>query len=183
MEEQTDQSPPIGTDSSTDYEARENLWDQQWPGDSEAEQVHNVPDVDSLDEDLEFPGVVGTRDALESVRDAEPYMPATDPPVLPGGREAIHTATGFGTSPDEETSRAAPFASDEDLQDEILLLLREDSLTSHYTLLPHVVRGVVTIRGVVSDLQDSEHATSIVSEVEGVVDVVDEMTINPDVNA
>jgi hypothetical protein len=183
MEEQTEATQNIGTDSSTDYEERENLWDQQWPGDSEAEQVHTVTDIDNLDEELPFPDVVGTRDALESVRDAEAYMPPTDPPVLPGGREAIHTATGFGTSPDEEVSRDAPFASDADLEEEALVLLREDSLTSRYDLIPTVDSGVVTIRGVVSDLDDAEHALSIVGEIQGVVDVVDDMTLDPDVRA
>lgn len=181
--EEVGENQSIGRDSTDDYEVRENQWDQQWPGSSQQESVHPIEEIDNLGEESGFPDVVGTRDVMEAVRDAEPYMAPTDPPILPGGTEAIHTATGFGTSPEEETARQGPFKNDADLQDEALLMLRQDSLTSHYTLIPHVVDGVITIRGTVSDLDDAEHAASIVGEIDGVVDVVDEMQIDPDVEA
>src|ERR687884_585660 len=82
------------------YIERENEWDEQWPhAGVEASGGHPDDELDNIDEDTPFPGVVGTPDVIESVRDAEPYMPPTDPPVLPGGRDGIHVATGFGVSP------------------------------------------------------------------------------------
>jgi osmotically-inducible protein OsmY len=129
-----------------------------------------------------FPEAVGTRDPLEAVRDAEPYIAPIDPPVLPGGAEAIHTAAGFGTDVEEETSRGEPYENDGDLQDEILLLLREDSLASHWTIEPTVEDGVVTLRGTVPTVDDAEYIQSIIGEVRGVVDVEDEMTIDPNVS-
>jgi hypothetical protein len=171
----------LGEDSSDDYEARENLWDQQWPGDSEAERVHPTEEIGDEDEMSGFPDAVGTRDPMESVRDAEPYIPPIDPPVLPGGAEAIHTATGFGTDVEEETSRGTPYEHDADLEEEVLLLLRQDSLASHWTVQPTVVDGVVTLKGTVPTVQDAEYIQSIVGEIRGVQDVEDEMTVNPDV--
>jgi hypothetical protein len=172
----------LGEDSSNDYEARENLWDQQWPGDSERETVHPTREIDDENEMSGFPEAVGTRDPLEAVRDAEPYIAPIDPPVLPGGAEAIHTAAGFGTDVEEETSRGEPYENDGDLQDEILLLLREDSLASHWTIEPTVEDGVVTLRGTVPTVDDAEYIQSIIGEVRGVVDVEDEMTIDPNVS-
>jgi hypothetical protein len=180
--EEVGEDQQIGQDSSNDYEARENLWDQQWPGDSERETVHASRAIDDLDEMSGFPDAVGTRDPLEAARDAEPYIPPIDPPVLPGGTEGIHTATGFGTDVEEETSRGEPYMRDGDLQDEALLLLRQDSLASHWTIQPDVEDGVVTLTGTVPTVDDAEYIQSIVGEIRGVVDVVDEMTINPDVS-
>lgn len=183
-EEQIDQvgeaiSP--GKDSSNDYEARENLWDQQWPGTGTAETVHSREAIDDIDEVSGFPESVGTGDILEPIRDGEPYMPPIDPPVLPGGPEGIHTAVGFGTSVEDEAEREGPYTQDADLEEAATLMLRQDSLTSHYDLRPAVEDGVVTIRGRVSDVQDAEHAQAIVGGITGVVDVVDEMTIDPNV--
>jgi osmotically-inducible protein OsmY len=172
---------PIGEDSSDDYEARENLWDQAWPGDSEREVVHATREIGDEDELSGFPESVGTRDPLEAARDAEPYVPPIDPPVLPGGAEAIHTATGFGTDVEEETERGAPYERDGDVEDEVTLLLRQDSLASHWEIVPNVEDGVVTLRGTVPTVDDAEYIQSIVGEVRGVVDVEDEMTIDPDV--
>jgi hypothetical protein len=165
--------------SSDDYEARENLWDEQWPGGDGAEVVHIAAEPDNLDEELPFPDVVGTRDSIEAVRDAEPYVPPTDPPVLPGGREGITMATGFGTSPDEEAAEDEPLRNDLDIEDEVTLLLRQDSLTSRYNLGADVDNGVVHIRGRVASIDDAEHALSIVGELPGLVDIVDDMTIDP----
>lgn len=180
--EEVGEEQSLGEDSSNDYEARENLWDQQWPGDSEREEVHATRGIGDENEMSGFPDAVGTRDPLEAARDAEPYIPPIDPPVLPGGTEAIHTATGFGTDAEEETERGEPYQNDADLEEEILLLLRQDSLSSHWTVLPTVVDGVVTLKGTVPTVQDAEYIQSIVGEVRGVVDVEDETTINPDVS-
>jgi len=169
---------PTGRDSSMDYEARENLWDQQWPGVETGSRAHEN-EIDDLDEETGFPDSVGTMDPIEATRDAEPYMAPVDPPVLPGGREAIHTATGFGTSAEEEMAGGVPYAKDADIEEEALLLLRQDSLTSRYNLMAQANDGVVTIRGIVADVDDAEHALSIVGEIPGLVDVVDEMTLDP----
>src|SRR5437588_552129 len=103
-----------GVSSRNDYETRENQWDEAWPGGSHEEAVHPAGEIDNLDEETGFPDVVGTTDPLEAVRDAEPYEPPIDPPVLPGGTEGIHTAVGFGTSVDEEAAREGSLRNDAD---------------------------------------------------------------------
>lgn len=168
-----------GRDTDAEYEARENLWDEQWPTTSTEGESHPEEETDTQDELAGFPDTVGTSDPIEASRDAEPYIAPIDPPTLPGGVEAIHTATGFGESTQEEMAEGGPYRNDADLQEEAELMLRQDSLTSHYTLMPETNDRVITIRGVVSDIDDAEHALSIVGEIPGVLDVVDEMTIDP----
>lgn len=180
-EEQTRNIEEVGADSNNDYEARENLWDQQWPGTGTAETVHSVQSIDDIDELSGDPDAVGTGDVLEPIRDGEPYMPPIDPPVLPGGAEGIHTAVGFGTSVEEEALREGPYTQDADLEDAANLMLQQDSLISHYNVVASVRDGVVTLRGRVSDTEDAEHAEAIVGEIEGVVEVIDDTTIDPNV--
>ena len=122
----------IPENTSDDYLERENLWDEQWPGPRKPN--HPPEEPDNLDEELAFPESVGTSDMIESVRDQEPYSPPTDPPVLPGGKEGIHVATGFGRSADEEQAKNPPPRGDVDLHDEILRLLRDDSDTNTLSL-------------------------------------------------
>ena len=52
-------------------------------------------------------------------------------------------------------------------------------MTSHYDLIAEVNDAVITIRGAVTDLDDAEHALSIVGEMPGIADVVDELTLDP----
>lgn len=165
-----------GTESYID---RENQWDEQWPT-SEA-QIRNPhageePDADDLE--TPFPGVVGTTDVLEAVRDAEPYMAPEDPPVVPGGAEGIEIATGFGMGVEEEGETDALLRGDEDIRDEVMLALRQDSLSSQYTWSVNVVHGVVRLRGAVPSIDDAEHAMSVIGELPGVVDVVDDTVVD-----
>ncbi len=171
---------PIHESSATNYEQRENLWDEQWPVTHEDSTGHPPDEPGNLDEQLPFPETVGTTDVVASVRDQEPYMPPTDPPVLPGGREGIHMATGFGTSPEEETSFEPAPRGDEDIHDEALLILRQDSLTSTLPLDVAVDQGVVHLVGAVPSTMDGERAANLLSYVPGVVEVVDDTEINPD---
>lgn len=154
------------------------MWDEAWPQ-AGAAQPHLDEEPDTLDEESPYPETVGTTNPIESARDAEPYTPAVDPPVLPGGREGIDMATGFGLSPDEEAADDPSPRGDEDVLEEVILLLRQDSVTSTYNLTASIRSGVVTIRGLIGSIDEAEHATSLISELTGVVDVVDETTLEP----
>src|SRR5947209_6056657 len=122
-----------------EYTRSENLWDQQWPAEGvDTQGEHSAAELDNADELTPFPGEVGTSDEIEAVRDAQPYTPPVDPPVLPGGREGIHVATGFGLSVDEEAAQDPPPRGDEDIREEVLLVLHQDSLASQLPLRAEV---------------------------------------------
>lgn len=163
------------------YTDRENVWDQQWPVTDETEAIHPRTEIDVYDEEEPFPNVVGTSDVIESIRDAEPYMPPTDPPVLPGGNQGIHVATGFGRSTEEEAVLDGPPRGDEDIHDQVLEILQNDSLTSTLPLDVLVDRGVVYLKGQVSSINDADHAMAILDELPGIAEVVDHTTIEPSV--
>jgi hypothetical protein len=167
-------------DTTQSYESRENLWDEQWPDDGKRNADHES-DIDSEGELTAYPGTVGTHDPLVSARDAEPYDPPTDPPVLPGGKYGIHVATGFGESAEEEAFEDDDSRDDEDVRQEVVLTLQHDSLTSKYPLHAAVVNGVVRLTGRIPSADDAEYAQTLLSNVPGVVDVVDDTTIDPNV--
>lgn len=166
-------------DPGGNYKARENMWDEAWPGTGRETATHASTEPDNLDEMAPYPQVTGTTDALEAVRDGEPYTPPTDPPVLPGGPEGIHMATGFGTSAEEEAVADGEPRGDEDIHDEALLTLRQDSLTSKYALDVDVLDGYITLRGLLPSFEDAEYAMSLLGNLPGVVDVIDETTADP----
>jgi len=160
------------------YVETENQWDQQWPTEATDSEGDHLPgELDNEDELTPFPGVVGTTDELEAVRDAEPYDPPVDPPVLPGGREGIHVATGFGFSAEEEAAQDPPLRGDEDLRDEALLLLHQDSLASQFPLDVEVENGVIRLVGRVQSIEDADYVTSLLDRLPGVVDIIDDTTL------
>jgi hypothetical protein len=167
-------------DTTQSYESRENLWDEQWPDGGKRNAAHES-DIDNEGEFTAYPGTVGTRDPLVSARDAEPYDPPTDPPVLPGGKYGIHVATGFGESAEEEAFEDDNSRDDEDIRLEVVLTMQHDSLTSKYPLHAAVVNGVVRLTGRIPSADDAEYAQTLLSNVPGVVDVVDDTTIDSNV--
>jgi hypothetical protein len=168
------------TDTTQSYQSRENLWDEQWPEEDIASSGHEA-ETDEDGELTAFPNEVGTTDPIQATRDAEPYSPPTDPPVLPGGKYGIHVSTGFGSSALEEAVRDDESQDDESIREEVVLTLHGDSLTSKYPLHAAVVEGVVRLTGRVPSADDAEYAQSLLSNVPGVVDVVDDTTYDPNV--
>ncbi len=167
-------------DTTQSYASREKLWDEQWP-DEVTDHAGHGHDSDAADELTAFPGAVGTTDALRSARDAEPYDPPTDPPVLPGGRDGIHVVTGFGSAAEAEAATDNQSRDDEDIRQEVVLTLHGDSLTSKYPLHAVVVHGVVRLTGRIPSADDAEYTQSLLSNLPGVVDVIDDTTYDPSV--
>ncbi|HEX8919278.1 MAG TPA: BON domain-containing protein [Chloroflexota bacterium] len=167
------------TDRDARYASRENQWDEAWPGTGEKVDRHPPEEIDTDGEVSPFPEISGTTDSLESTRDAEPYVPPSDPPVLPGGAEGIHMGVGFGFSAEEEAYSDPASRGDESIHDEAMRVLREDSLTSRYPLSITVNRGMVRLSGTVQSLEDAEYAMSLLGNLAGVVDVVDDTSLEP----
>ncbi len=117
-----------------------------------------------------------TDDPLVAADYAEPYIAPTDPPVVPGGRDTIEVAQGFaGTSEGYEERAGTP--GDDEITERVRDLLGADAATSTLNLHVYTVDGVVYLRGRVQSLDDTDLAAEIASRLPGVVDVVDEMTV------
>jgi hypothetical protein len=117
-----------------------------------------------------------TDDPLVAADYAEPYIAPTDPPVVPGGRDTIEVAQGFaGTSEGYEERAGTP--GDDEITERVRDLLGSDAATSTLNLHVYTVDGVVYLRGRVQSLDDTDLAAEIATRIPGVVDVVDEMTV------
>ncbi|MFW6076044.1 MAG: BON domain-containing protein [Chloroflexota bacterium] len=137
----------------------------------------------------------GTRDFQESVEEAEPYVPPTDPVVKPSADDQELDITGGvqDTSMDEVAAEpeldavreepASPMAGrrdDETIREDVSRELREDASTSNLDIDVIVLNGTVVLRGQVTDLDDSYNAEEVARRVPGVLDVNDETTLDQD---
>ena len=111
-------------------------------------------------------------DPTESVEEAEPYFPPTDPVVRVDRTGKTRIAGGF--SGGDVPERGA--VSDEALEDLIHRQLRHDASTAHLGLRVGVLQGVARLQGAVEDEADAENALAVAGDVPGVVEVLDELT-------
>ena len=117
-----------------------------------------------------------TSDPMVASDEAEPYLAPIDPPVLPGGRDNIEVAQGFASSSEGEEQRAGT-PGDDAITERVSHLLRGDAATTALELAVETIDGVVYLRGTVQSLDDTDMAAEVAGRVPGVVEVVDEMTV------
>jgi osmotically-inducible protein OsmY len=108
------------------------------------------------------------------------YEPPTDPVITTDQNDNVQILGGFGHSSME--SVAVERSSDGTLGDEaiaeaILRELREDAATTALQIDVAVARGVARLRGRVPDVIDAENAEEVAARVPGVVEVVEELTV------
>jgi osmotically-inducible protein OsmY len=108
------------------------------------------------------------------------YEPPTDPVITTDQNDNVQILGGFGHSSME--SVAVERSSDGTLGDEaiaeaILRELREDAATTALQIDVVVARGVARLRGRVPDVIDAENAEEVAARVPGVVEVVEELTV------
>src|SRR5215207_5026812 len=120
-----------------------------------------------------------TDDPMEAVEEGFTYVPPIDPPIVPGGDDNAEIASGLGISaldePYDEDHHDDFITTDDEVRARVREALRADSSTSQYdgkiAIAAH--DGVVTLRGIVDDLVDSDNLLSVAEYVDGVDEVVD----------
>lgn len=112
------------------------------------------------------------------------YTPPTDEPVRPSDDpQGVEIAAGFApsmeaTDPDEEDLPPRVDNNDLELQDDVYLALRNNSETMNLDdVTVRVDDGVVTLLGTVQTEDDIALASSIVTELEGVDEVRNKLTL------
>ncbi len=114
------------------------------------------------------------------------YTPPTDPPVVPSHQDpqGAEVAAGFATSmegTEPNAKKLPPEIADNDLnlRANIYEVLRKNSETTHLTDLEVQVRdGVAHLRGKVLNQNDIARVYDIVNNLEGVVDVRNDLTVD-----
>ncbi len=127
-----------------------------------------------------------TDDVMEAVEEGYTYVPPIDPPTVPGRDgeyENAEVASGLGLSSLEEPYDADHhqtfLSSDDEIVARIKEAIRADSSTTAYAgrIAVEARGGVITLRGVVDDMLDSDNLLAVAEYVEGVEEVVDELRI------
>ncbi|HEU4327173.1 MAG TPA: BON domain-containing protein [Roseiflexaceae bacterium] len=127
-----------------------------------------------------------TDDVMEAVEEGYTYVPPIDPPTVPsrdGEFENAEIASGLGLSSLEEPYDADHhqtfLSSDDEIVARIKEAIRADSSTTAYAgrIAVEARNGIITLRGVVDDMLDSDNLLAVAEYVEGVEEVVDELRI------
>lgn len=125
-----------------------------------------------------------TDDPMEAVEEGFTYVPPIDPPLIPGGGyENAQIASGLGVSaleePYNEDHHTSFLVDDDEMSARVREALRADSSTTQYAdqITIETRSGVVVLRGVVDDLEDSDNLLAVAEYVEGVIEVIDQLRV------
>ncbi len=126
-----------------------------------------------------------TSDPFQATEEGQTYIPPIDPPIVPD--ESIHdaaiasgpTGEAFDT-PFDQDHRAATLAGADELRSRVRHALRADARTSY--LIDQVAveiadNDAVVLRGLVSDLDESDMLIRVARDVAGYERVVDRLDI------
>lgn len=125
-----------------------------------------------------------TTDPYAAIDEGRIYYPPEDPPILPSERlRDADIGIGFATSADDAPLEVEDVperfdSSDYEIAQRVAEALRLHSATSDLNIKVQVQDGVVTLRGHVDTLQDIAAAEDIASEVDGVVEVREQLTLD-----
>jgi hypothetical protein len=142
------------------------------------------PDAENIETLLEGELRAGeTNDAGEAAEEGLTWVPPSDPPVVPGDGGQIDVAAGFGTSADDEPFDADHHSSaefdDDERSERVREALRSHAETSGLAdrLEVETEGPVVVVAGTVDDVDDEDLVIGVVSEVDGVSDVVSRIRV------
>lgn len=145
---------------------------------------------DIPDEEGDFSASEGTVDQIRAIEEGETYFAPIDPVVEPSRRTGdLEVVGGFQAESTDDTEDEEAYAfeesiplngdrrlierDDDEIQEDVIRELREDSETTDLDLDVQVIRGVVYLRGWVQSLDDAENAEAVASRIPGVVRVED----------
>ena len=172
-----DELDDLGQLTSTD------VYEGQLEADT-ADDLPNDPDAEHLEllTELEL-RADETDDPIEAAEEGFTYVPPIDPPVVPGGPDNAEIASGLGLSAldqqYDEDHHGSFLSADDEVKARVREALRADSSTSQYAgkIAISARDGVVTLRGIVDDLVDSDNLLAVAEYVEDVDEVVDELRV------
>jgi hypothetical protein len=170
-----DDAGDLGALTRTDVDEGEQIADDE-------DRPEDTEDIEMLTE-LEL-RAEETDDPMEAVEEGFTYIPPIDPPTVPGGGlQNAEVASGLGESaldePYDEDHHDSFINSDDEVVARVREALRADSSTTQYAgrVAIEARGGIVTVRGVVDDLVDSDNIIAVAEYVEGVEEVVDELRV------
>ena len=154
-------------------------------GDVEAGEAEPLQDdVESLDLMLDRElRAEETDNPIEAAEEGMPYVPPIDPPTVPAELTNAEIASGVGTSalsePYDESHHSSALPDEDAISALVREAIRADSSTTAYADTVRIAtRGsTVILHGLVDDLVDSDNLVAVAHYVEGVDDVIDNLTV------
>lgn len=124
-----------------------------------------------------------TDDAFEAAEEGLTYIPPIDPPTVPSDDfQSAQVASGMGVSSLDEPYDAdhhSTFLPTDEVRERVREALRADSSTTQYAETITIIArgGLVILRGMVADLDDSDNVVAVTQFVEGVEEVIDQLRV------
>jgi hypothetical protein len=174
----SDEVDRLGTMTDTrvlegDLEARPPDRDQ--PDEPDAANIEMLAETEFRDGETDDPG--------EAAEEGLTYVPPVDPPVVMGEGGVPEVAAGFGTTADDEPFDAdhhdAAMFSEDERTERVRDALRSHAATSTLVdrLSVETVGSRVVVAGTLDDLDDEDQVLEVISEVDGVTDIVNRIEI------
>lgn len=126
-----------------------------------------------------------TSDPDIAAEEGVPWVPPTDPPVVPDERdpEGVSVAAGTGSTaldePFDADHHSTLLPDDDEVTARVREALRADAVATVYAdqLEIDTEGEVVTLRGTVEDMEDLDAVLAVAAEVTGITEVVDELDV------
>jgi BON domain len=122
-------------------------------------------------------------DDVDDLMEDDDYTPereisaaTDDTSIVPGGEDGAELPDDLDDDDDVGQTTRGPITDDE-LTARVRRLLRIDAATSMLRIHVSTEDGVVTLRGMVQTLDDTDNAAEVASRVDGVLDVLDELEV------
>ena len=156
------------------------------------EELEELSRKRSHELELEVEGRVETQHSdgsayypLEADQQGLVYTPPDDPPVLPSATpQGVEMGSGFGKAMEDDDDPRAEILprrvrnDDADLEEKVIESLRKNGETANMTDIRVRVRnGVVYLSGTVETLDDIDVVGYLVQDIDGVVDVEEELQV------
>jgi hypothetical protein len=180
---------PADQGALIDADDVDNLGEQTSTGTYEGELQAGVDDLPNDAENMDMLTELDLRseetdDPIEAIEEGMTYVPPIDPPTVPGdGYENAEIAAGLGVDaldePYDEDHHDTFLEADDEVEARVREALRADSSTTQYArrIAIEARGGIVTLRGEVDDLIDSDNLLAVAEYVDGVEEVVDELRV------
>jgi hypothetical protein len=184
IRESVDQDTAVLNEDEVDHVRSEESHVRVYEGYLEAGSPGIARDEESVDLLLETElREDETENPHEAAEEGMTWVPPVDPPVVPTEGGQIEVAAGFGTSATDEPFDADHHGSFDLADDERTERVREALVANAQTtglvdrLEFDTIGSQVVVAGVVDDIDDEDEVLAVISDVEGVTDVVSRIRV------
>ncbi len=149
--------------------------DSDQPDEPDAENIEMLTETELRDGETDDPG--------EAAEEGLTYVPPVDPPVVPGEGGMPEVAAGFGTTADDEPFDAdhhdAALYDEDERTERVREALLSHAATSGLVdrLTFETVGSRIVVAGTLEDLEDEDEVLEVISEVDGISDIVNRIEI------